>query len=65
MTGATRTITVNSKSFTIWADFIKRCMFAEDENGIIKPINGGGYLRNELTIRKAIAATFNLTTFRK
>lgn len=57
--------TVAGKTFTVWADYIIRGMCAEDENGNIKKIHGGGYLNNDLTIRKAIASSFGLPTFRK
>ena len=60
-----RTITVNGKTYRVWADYIIRGMCAEDENGNIKKIHGNGYLSNELSIRKAIAASFGLPTFRK
>ena len=65
MTGTKKSITVNKKIYTVWADFIKRCMFAMDEDGYVKRINGNGYLKNELTIRKAIAEAYALPTFRK
>ena len=58
-------ITVNGKQYKVWSDFIERAMFAEDENGETKRIHGSGYLSNELSIRKAVAASFNLSTFRK
>ena len=60
-----RTVTVNGKTFRVWADYLIRGMCAEDERGNIKKIYGGGYLSNELSIRKAIAASFGLPTFRK
>ncbi len=65
MKSSMRTVTVNGKTFRVWADFIIRGMCAEDENGNIKKIYGGGYLNNELSIRKAIAASYKLPTFRK
>lgn len=57
--------TVNGNEYKVWADYIKRGMYAEDMNGVVKCIKSSGYMRNELTIRKAIALMFNLTTFRK
>lgn len=67
MKGTVKTITMNkgTRTFKVWADFIQRGMFAEDENGTVKKIHGSGYLNNELTIRKAIANTFGLESFRK
>lgn len=65
MKSSIRTTTVDGKKFTVWADYSIRGMCAEDENGNIKKIHGNGYLSNELSIRKAIAACFGLQTFRK
>lgn len=65
MKSSIRKITVAGKTFTVWADYIIRGMCAEDDRGNIKKIHGSGYLNNELTIRKAIANTFGLPTFRK
>jgi hypothetical protein len=57
--------TVAGKAFTVWADYIARGMYAEDEHGNVKRIYGSGYLSNDLTVRKAIASSFGLPTFRK
>lgn len=67
MKGTVKTITMNNgtRTFKVWADFIQRCTYAEDENGEVKCIHSSGYLNNELTIRKAIANTFGLESFRK
>jgi hypothetical protein len=65
MKSSIRKVTVAGKTFTVWADYIIRGMCAEDERGNIKKICGGGYMSNDLTIRKAIAAAWNLPTFRK
>ena len=59
------TTTVAGKTFKVWGDYMKRGTYAADENGVEKRIYGGGYLNNDLTIRKEIAATFGLATFRK
>ena len=56
---------VAGKQFKVWADFIKRATYAEDENGNVKMIRGSGYINNDLTVRKAIAWAFGLPTFRK
>lgn len=61
----TREAIVNGKTFKVWSDFIMRGTFAEDENGTVKQISYSGYIRNDLTVRKAIATAFNLPTFRK
>ena len=60
-----RIVTVNGKTYRVWADYIIRGMCAEDENGKNKKIHGNGYLSNELSIRKAIAACFGLQTFKE
>lgn len=60
-----RTTTVAGKTFTVWSDYMTRGTYAADENGTEERIAGGSYLRNDLTIRKAIAIHFNLATFRK
>lgn len=65
MKSTIKTTTVAGKTFTVWSDYMKRGTYAEDENGTEKRIAGGSYLTNDLTIRKAIAATFGLATFRK
>ena len=60
-----RTTTVQGKQYTVWSDFIKRGSFAENEAGEVKQIKFNGYLSNDLSIRKAIAYTFALDSFRK
>ena len=65
MTGTKIDVKVNGKMFRVWADFIKRCMFAENEDGIIKMIHNGGYIKNELTTRKAISAAYGMDSFKK
>ena len=57
--------TVQGQTYTYWADFIRRGMYAQNESGEVREIKGSGYLNNDLTIRKAIAAAFGLTSFRK
>ena len=64
MKSSIRMTTVDGKKFRVWADYIIRGMCAEDEQGNIKKICGG-YLNNDLAIRKAIAAAYGLRTFRK
>ena len=56
---------VAGKTYTVWSDFIMRATYAEDENGIVKRLCGSGYIHKDLTVRKAIANAFGLTTFRK
>ena len=56
---------VNGKKYQVWSDFNKRATFAEDENGNVKKLCGGGYIHKDITVRKAIACIFKLSTFRK
>lgn len=66
MKGTIHTTTVNGTKFNFWADFIYRGTFAENqETGEVKAISASGYIHNDLTVRKAIAAQFGLPTFRK
>ena len=65
MKGQIRMNQVAGKQYKVWSDFIARATFAEDENGVVKQISGSGYITNDLTVRKAIAYAFGLTTFRK
>ena len=60
-----KTTTIKGKQYKVWSDFIVRATFAQDENGQVKMIKSGGYLSNDLSVRKAIALAFNLPTFRK
>lgn len=58
--------TVNGRKFNYWADIFERTEIAEDvETGEVKAIRYNGYLSNDLSVRKAIAMTFGLPTFRK
>ena len=65
MKGTVKNITVGGKLYKVWSDFIMRATYAENENGGVKRIYAGGYLTNELSIRKAIAIFFGLASFRK
>lgn len=66
MKGETRTTTVHGIHFEVWSDFIARATFAKCcVTGEVKAISSSGYIKNDLTVRKAIAAAFNLLTFRK
>lgn len=61
-----RTTTVAGKTYTWYGDYNKRGTYATCEaTGETKRIYGGGYIHNELTVRKAIAAAFQTGTFRK
>lgn len=65
MMGQVKVTKVNGKTFKVWSDFLKKATIAENENGERKILASGSYLRNDLTIRKAIACTFHEPTFRK
>ena len=57
--------TVQGQTYTCWVDFIRRGMYAQNADGEVRRIKGSGYLSNDLSIRKAIAAAFGLKNFRK
>ena len=57
--------TVGGKEYRVWSDFMARGTFAEAEDGTVKQISWGGYITNDLTVRKAIATQFKLDSFRK
>ena len=57
--------TVQGQTYIYWADFIRRSMYAQNKAGEMRKIKGSGYLNNDLSIRKAIAAAFGLVSFRK
>lgn len=66
MKGQIYNTTVNGSAYTYWADFIMRGMYAKCEaTGETRMIKGSGYIKNDLTARKAIAAVFGLSSFRK
>jgi hypothetical protein len=65
MTGRITEHTVQGKTYKVWADYIMRCMYAQNEAGETKRIHGSGYLSNDLTIRKAIRYAYGLDSFRK
>lgn len=65
MKTATTKTTVNGKNYIYYSDLIDRCTYAEDEEGNKRIIRAGGYIHNELTVRKAIACAFGLPTFRR
>ena len=66
MSGTIRNTTVQGVAYEVWSDFIKRATFAKNtETGETKCICGGGYVSNDLTVRKAIAGAFGTGSFRK
>lgn len=65
MTSKIKTTKVMGKQYEVWGDFILRAMVARNEDGEEKIIRRSGYLTNDLSIRKAIADSFGLASFRK
>lgn len=59
------TTTVQGETYTVWDNYMMRGTFAQNEAGEVKQIKANGYIANDLTVRKAIAASFNLKSFRK
>ena len=53
-----RNIEVNGRQFKVRSDFIERGTFAENENGEVKRLIGGGYISAERTVKKAIKREF-------
>lgn len=61
-----KTTQVAGFQFIYWPDFIDRATYAQDVlTKKIQRISAGGYISNELTVRKAIAVAFKLPTFRR
>lgn len=57
---------VNGIEFQVWTDITARSTIAMNCNtGRAKALTKGGYISNDLTVRKAIALAFDLPTFRK
>lgn len=57
---------VAGRQFIYWPDFVDRATYAQDVlTNKIERISAGGYISNDLTVRKAIASVFKLRTFRK
>ena len=65
MSGTIRTTTVQGQTYEVWSDFIRKCTFAKNEEGITKQISESGYIHKDLTVRKAIAIHFGHESFRK
>lgn len=59
------TTTVNGETYIVWDNYKLCGTFAKNEVGEVKRIKSNGYISNDLTVRKAIAASFNLKSFRK
>lgn len=59
------TITVQGETFTIWDNYLYRGTFAQNEAGEVRQIKANGYVSTDLNVRKAIANSFNLKSFRK
>ena len=59
------TTTVQGETYIVWDNYKYCGTFAQNEAGEVKRIKSNGYLSNDLTVRKAIAASFRLDSFRK
>lgn len=58
-------VTVSDTNFLVWGDFIHRGTIAYNtETKEAQWIREGGYLTNELSIRRAISITFGLPLYR-
>lgn len=60
-----RTTTVHGETFTAWDNYLYRGTFAQNEAGEVRKIKAHGYISSDLNLRKAIAKSFNLKSFRK
>lgn len=59
-----RETTVQGTPFSFTSDFVYRGTLATNlTTGETKPISSGKYLRNDLSVRKAIALAFGFSSF--
>lgn len=66
MKGTVRTTTIKGVVYEVWSDFIDRATYAKNtETNEVKRIHSSGYIKNDLTVRKAIALVFKLPSYRK
>lgn len=65
MTGTIRNTTVHGNTYEVWSDYFTRSTYAKNAEGVVKVISAGGYIHKDLTVRKAIAAAFGHSSFRK
>ncbi len=66
MGGEIRETSVQGVKYLTRSDFIMRGTYAENTaTGETKMIKDGGYVSNDLSLRKAIATAFGLESFRK
>lgn len=59
------TTTVQGETCAVWNNHMRRGTFAKNEAGEVKQIKSNGHIPNDLNVRKAIANSFNLKSFRK
>ena len=58
--------TVEGIEYTVWDDYAKRGTFARSTmTGLVSRISYGGYISNDLTVRKAIARAFHHDSYRR
>lgn len=61
-----KTTTVCGKAYRFASDCMARGTFAKcEETGEVRQISFSGYVSKDLSVRKAIAISFDLPTFRK
>ena len=61
-----RTYTVQGREYTVWSDFTRRATYAQERGTLsTRTLRSNGYIHNDLTVRKAIAAAYGLDSFRK
>lgn len=57
---------VQGVRFLVWQNYARRGTFAQNtETGEVRRIQSSGYITRDLTVRKAIASSFGLASFRK
>ena len=56
---------MNGEEYLVWGDYSMSGTMAKNKDGVVKQISYGGYVTNDLTVRKAIQNHFGLPTFRK
>lgn len=60
------TTTIQGETWLVWNNYARRSTEARRaEGGETRTIKSMGYLSNDLSVRKAIAASFGLDSFRK
>jgi len=53
-------VEVKGQTFTVFSSWMMRATYAEDANGVVKALSESGYVSNERTVKKRIAAAFEV-----